>query len=118
MAEAFHEAGLETNWATPTAVKDELAALRARDNAERERSSRALTPPYLDVSRAAGNAARPPDPRARLAARALVLQLPPTVRRPRSPSRPLLLQACLPAACLTSVKMVLPKTNENVCPKV
>ena len=34
MAEAFHAAGLETNTWTPAAVKDELAALRARDNAE------------------------------------------------------------------------------------
>ena len=34
MAEAFHDAGLETNRSTPTAVKDELAALRERDNAE------------------------------------------------------------------------------------
>ena len=34
MAGAFHEAELETNQFTPAAVKDELAALRARDNAE------------------------------------------------------------------------------------
>ena len=34
MAEAFHDAGLEANKYTPTAVKDELEALRARDNAE------------------------------------------------------------------------------------
>ena len=32
MAEAFHEAEMETNRYTPTAVKDALAELRARDN--------------------------------------------------------------------------------------
>ena len=32
MAEAFHEAEIETNRYTPTAVKDALAELRARDN--------------------------------------------------------------------------------------
>ena len=32
MAEAFHEAEMETNYCTPDAVKDALAALRAQDN--------------------------------------------------------------------------------------
>ena len=34
MAEAMHAAKLEANMFTPAAVKDELAALRARDNDE------------------------------------------------------------------------------------
>ena len=34
MAEAFHEAKLETNFLTPAALKDELEALRARDDGE------------------------------------------------------------------------------------
>ena len=34
MAEAMHAAEVEANHFTPAAVKDELAALRARDNAE------------------------------------------------------------------------------------
>ena len=37
MAAAMHEAELETNTFTPAAVKDELAALRARDDGEMDK---------------------------------------------------------------------------------